>query len=67
MRDGALLCNAGHFDVELSLADLRAVAPASQLVREHVEQFVTADGRRLHLLAQGRVVNLAAAEGIRPP
>lgn len=63
MRDGALLCNAGHFDVELSLDDLRAVAPESRLVREHVEQFVTADGRRLHLLAQGRVVNLAAAEG----
>lgn len=63
MRDGALLCNAGHFDVELSLADLRALAPESRVVREHVEQFVTADGRRLHLLAQGRVVNLAAAEG----
>jgi adenosylhomocysteinase len=63
MRDGALLCNAGHFDVEISLADLRAVAPQRREVREHVEQFVTADGRRLHLLAQGRVVNLAAAEG----
>lgn len=63
MRDGALLCNAGHFDVELNLADLRAVAPERRMVREHVEQHVTPDGRRLHLLAQGRVVNLAAAEG----
>lgn len=63
MRDGALLCNAGHFDVELSLDDLRAVAPERREVREHVEQHVTPDGRRLHLLAQGRVVNLAAAEG----
>lgn len=63
MRDGALLCNAGHFDVEISLDDLRAVAPDRRTVREHVEQHVTADGRRLHLLAQGRVVNLAAAEG----
>lgn len=63
MRDGALLCNAGHFDVELNLADLRAVAPERRVVREHVEQHVTPDGRRLHLLAQGRVVNLAAAEG----
>lgn len=63
MRDGALLANAGHFDVELSLDDLRAVAPERRVVREHVEQHVTPDGRRLHLLAQGRVVNLAAAEG----
>ncbi|MDO8214004.1 adenosylhomocysteinase [Conexibacter sp. CPCC 206217] len=63
MRDGALLCNAGHFDVELNLADLRAVAPERRTVREHVEQHVAPDGRRLHLLAQGRVVNLAAAEG----
>lgn len=63
MRDGALLCNAGHFDVEISLADLREAAPERRVVREHVEQFVTPDGRRLHLLAQGRVVNLAAAEG----
>ena len=63
MRDGALLCNAGHFDVEINLADLRAVAPERRAVREHVEQHVTPDGRRLHLLAQGRVVNLAAAEG----
>ncbi len=63
MRDGALLANAGHFDVELSLADLRALAPERRQVRPHVEQHVTPDGRRLNLLAQGRVVNLAAAEG----
>lgn len=63
MRDGALLCNAGHFDVEISIEDLRAAAPERREVREHVEQFVTPVGRRLHLLAQGRVVNLAAAEG----
>jgi adenosylhomocysteinase len=63
MRDGALLCNAGHFDVELNLGDLRSFAPERRAVRPHVEQHITPDGRRLNLLAQGRVVNLAAAEG----
>jgi adenosylhomocysteinase len=64
MKDGALLANAGHFDVELDLDDLRRLAsgePAS--VRPLVEQYRLADGRRLNLLARGRVVNLAAAEG----
>ncbi|MCK9248074.1 MAG: adenosylhomocysteinase [Solirubrobacteraceae bacterium] len=63
MRDGAILANAGHFDVEISLADLASVAdgPATE-VRPLVERYVV-DGRRLHLLAGGRVVNLAAAEG----
>jgi adenosylhomocysteinase len=63
MRDGALLANAGHFDVELDLPALRAYAPERRSVRPHVEQHLAPDGRRLHLLAQGRVVNLAAAEG----
>ncbi len=64
MKDGAVLANAGHFDVEIKLEDLRALAvggrrEALPLVEEHT----FADGRRLNLLAQGRVVNLAAAEG----
>ncbi|HEY3970937.1 MAG TPA: adenosylhomocysteinase [Solirubrobacteraceae bacterium] len=64
MKDGALLANAGHFDVEIRLEDLRALAvggrrEALPLVEEHT----LADGRRLNLLAQGRVVNLAAGEG----
>jgi adenosylhomocysteinase len=64
MKDGAVLANAGHFDVEIALADLRALAvggrrEALPLVEEHT----LADGRRLNLLAQGRVVNLAAGEG----
>jgi adenosylhomocysteinase len=64
MRDGAILANAGHFDVEISLADLRAAAGAEPVaVRPLVDQYVMADGRRLNLLASGRVVNLAAAEG----
>jgi adenosylhomocysteinase len=64
MKDGALLANAGHFDVELDLEQLRALATGGiREVRPLVEQYVLGDGRRLNLLAQGRVVNLAAAEG----
>ena len=64
MKDGALLANAGHFDVELDLDELRALASGGvRQVRPLVEQYELADGRRLNLLARGRVVNLAAAEG----
>ena len=64
MKDGALLANAGHFDVELDLAQLRSLARGNvREVRPLVEQYELADGRRLNLLAHGRVVNLAAAEG----
>lgn len=63
LRDGAVLCNAGHFDVECDLAALRDLAIERRQVRPHVEQHVLADGRRVNLLAEGRVVNLAAAEG----
>jgi adenosylhomocysteinase len=64
MKDGAVLANAGHFDVEIKLDDLRALAAGGR--REAlplVEEHTLADGRRLNLLAQGRVVNLAAGEG----
>src|SRR5205807_7858553 len=64
MKDGAVLANAGHFDVEIDLAELRAAATGG--VREVlplVEQHDLGDGRRLNLLAAGRVVNLAAAQG----
>ena len=64
MKDGALLANAGHFDVELDLDELRALATADpREVRPLVHQYELIDGRRLNLLARGRVVNLAAAEG----
>jgi adenosylhomocysteinase len=62
MKDGAVLANAGHFDVEIDVAGLRTLARSRREVRPLVEQFDLGD-RRLHLLAQGRVVNLAAAEG----
>jgi adenosylhomocysteinase len=60
MKDGALLANAGHFDVEIALDELPDVVAQ---VRPLVEQYTLEDGRRLNLLARGRVVNLAAAEG----
>ncbi len=63
MRDGAVLANAGHFDVEISLGDLRAAARSVQEVLPLVEQYDLGGGRRLNLLAAGRVVNLAAGEG----
>jgi adenosylhomocysteinase len=63
MKDGALLANAGHFDVEIDLEDLRKLAVGGiREVRPLVEQY-DLGGRRLNLLAHGRVVNLAAAEG----
>ena len=64
MRDGAVLANAGHFDVEVDLAALAAEAVAvHRRVRPHVDAYELADGRRLLLLAEGRVANLAAADG----
>src|SRR3979411_1940740 len=66
MKDGALLANAGHFDVELDLDELLELATGGvRKVRPLVEQYELVDGRRLNLIARGRVVNLAAAEG--PP
>jgi len=62
MKDGAVLANAGHFDVEIDIRGLAAVASSHREVRPLVEQFVVA-GKRLNLLAHGRVVNLSAAEG----
>jgi adenosylhomocysteinase len=64
MKDGALLANAGHFDVEIDLDELRRAATRGvHRVRPLVEQYRLRDGVRLNLLAGGRVVNLAAAEG----
>jgi adenosylhomocysteinase len=64
MRDGAILANAGHFDVEIDVRALTDMAVAVQRdLRPHVDSFELPDGRRLLLLAEGRVVNLVAAEG----
>ena len=63
MKDGAILANTGHFNVEIELPALRALATETRQAREFVEEFTLADGRRLYLIADGRLVNLAAAEG----
>jgi adenosylhomocysteinase len=63
MRDGAIVANAGHFDVEVSKPDLESLTVSRREVRPLVVQHVLDDGRRIHLLADGRVVNLAAGEG----
>jgi adenosylhomocysteinase len=63
MKDGALLANAGHFDVEIDLEELNGLASRVREMRPLVEQYELPDGKRLNLLAHGRVVNLAAAEG----
>jgi adenosylhomocysteinase len=63
MKDGAIVCNAGHFDVEVNLDDLRRAAVSSHEPRPQVRQYQLADGRRINLLSDGRLVNLAAAEG----
>jgi adenosylhomocysteinase len=63
MKDGAVLANAGHFDVEIDLAELSALAVNVREVRPLIEEYELEDGRRLNLLARGRVVNLAAGEG----
>jgi adenosylhomocysteinase len=63
MKDGAVLANAGHFDVEIDLAALRDAGGEPRAVWPLVEQYVLSDGRRLYLLASGRVVHLGAGEG----
>jgi adenosylhomocysteinase len=64
MKDGAVLANSGHFDVEIDKAALDALAEGrTRRIREFVDEYRLADGRRIHLLAEGRLVNLAAAEG----
>ena len=64
MRDGAVLANAGHFDVEVDVAGLESTAvEVHRRVRPHVDEYLLADGRRVLLVAEGRLANLAAAEG----
>jgi adenosylhomocysteinase len=63
MKDGALLANAGHFDVEVNKPDLEALSVSKRTVRKNIEEFRLKDGRRLYLLAEGRLVNLAAGDG----
>ncbi|HWB85040.1 MAG TPA: adenosylhomocysteinase [Bryobacteraceae bacterium] len=63
LKNGAILCNAGHFDVEIDREGLNRMASSRRQTRELVEEFVFRDGRRFYLLAHGRLINLTAAEG----
>ena len=63
MPDGALIANSGHFNVEIDIPALEAMAQSHREVRPYVEEYTTKDGRRLYLLGEGRLINLAAAEG----
>lgn len=63
MKDGAMVCNSGHFDLELNLESLAAMAVERQEIRSFTEQFTMRDGRRIFVLGEGRLINLAAAEG----
>ncbi|MFA5134734.1 MAG: adenosylhomocysteinase [Patescibacteria group bacterium] len=66
MKDGAIVCNSGHFDVEIDLKGLNSIAKSKQQVREFVTQYTLRNKRAINLLAEGRLINLAAAEG-HPP
>ncbi|HLB13111.1 MAG TPA: adenosylhomocysteinase [Dehalococcoidia bacterium] len=63
MKDGAILANSGHFNVEINIPALESMARERRMVRDFVEEFRLADGRHLYLLGEGRLINLAAAEG----
>jgi len=63
MKDGAIVCNSGHFDVEIEVAALSEMAISSRRIREFVTEYTLESGSRINVLAEGRLVNLAAAEG----
>lgn len=63
MKDGAMMANSGHFDVEINIPELTEGSASNKVVRENIREFVQPDGRRLYLLAEGRLVNLAAGDG----
>ncbi|WP_286884355.1 adenosylhomocysteinase [Aneurinibacillus sp. UBA3580] len=63
MKDGAILSNAGHFDVEINKPELEALSTSKRVVRKDIEEYIMKDGRKIYLLAEGRLVNLAAGDG----
>ncbi|MEG6586035.1 adenosylhomocysteinase [Dendrosporobacter sp. 1207_IL3150] len=63
MKNGAILANAGHFDVEINKKDLAELSVSKKTVRKNIEEFALEDGRKVYLLAEGRLVNLAAGDG----
>ena len=63
MKDGAIVANSGHFNVEINIPALEEMSTEKRLVRPFVEQYVLPDDRRINILGEGRLINLAAAEG----
>ncbi len=63
MKDGAIVCNTGHYDCEINLVDLAKMTQSKRLIRDNNEEYTLKNGKRIYVLAQGRLVNLAAAEG----
>jgi adenosylhomocysteinase len=63
LKDGAIICNTGHFNVEIDIPALKAMAVETREARQFTDEYVYADGRRIYLLAEGRLVNISAAEG----
>ena len=63
MKDGAIVSNSGHFNVEINIPELEQMAKSKRLVRPYVDEYTLPDGRRIHILGEGRLINLASAEG----
>ncbi len=66
MKDGAIVCNSGHFNVEIAIDELKRISKKRRIIRDFVEEFTLRDGKRIYVLGEGRLINLAAAEG-HPP
>jgi len=63
MKDGAICCNAGHFDCEVSVKELKTIAVSEKAARQNIQEYQLPDGRKIYILAEGRLVNLAAGDG----
>jgi adenosylhomocysteinase len=63
MKDGAIVANSGHFNVEINIPALEAISRDKKLVRPYVDEYQLSDGRRIYILGEGRLINLASAEG----
>ena len=63
MKDGAICCNAGHFDCEVSVSDLKEIAESKSIARQNIQQYVLPGGKKIYVIAEGRLVNLAAGDG----
>ncbi|TAL26013.1 MAG: adenosylhomocysteinase [Nitrospirae bacterium] len=63
MKDGAIFCNSGHFNVEIAIDELKKLSKARRIIRDFVEEYTLKNGKRIYLLGEGRLINLAAAEG----